>query len=309
MNLPPNGLPVDFLTRSWLLIPSLEEAAIAAGLRSGADVVVFDLASISAVRRPIAAETLVSYLAEQRTAGENTASSATFFLLPEMDDVTDHLLERLMPARPEGILFPATDPRDVQEMDVLLAVHEAINALEDGATRIACLLGHAIQRDYAGLSRRLVALGWDAELYRGQTGARRLFDSEGFLTDSFRMARASVLHAATAAGLEAIDAASGLWGPDRLTRDVAEGAADGFTGKFALSPRQVTAINHGFLPGEEEIAAARFDLQHGEPADQLRHARALRTLQRAALPEARSDQAPGTGALGRSISNTSPPSQ
>lgn len=305
MTLPPNGLPVDFLTRSWLLIPSLEEAAIAAGFRSGADIVAFDLASLSAVRRPVAAETLVQFLLHAEPGSENGGAPAVFFLLPEMDDTTDQLLEILMPAQPAGILFHLKDPRDVQEMDVLLAVHEALNDVEDGITRLACVLGHGFERNFAGLSRRLMALGWDAEAFREHVGAHRMFDSEGSLTDGFRMARVSVLNAAATAGLEAIDASSGLWGPDRLMRDVAEAAADGFTGKFALSPRQVTAINHGFIPSEEELAAAQAVLQQADPSDGKRALRALRTVQRAAPPKARNDQ----GALGRSISKTSPPSQ
>ena len=159
MNLPPTGLPVEFLTRSWLLIPPLEEAAIAAGLKSGADVVVFDLATVSDVRRPVTAESLVKFLVAGGSGFESASAPAAFFLLPELDEATDPLLEVLMPARPDGIIFRLTDPREVQEMDVLIAVHEAVNDIDDGVTRLACVLAHGFQWDFAGLSRRLMALG------------------------------------------------------------------------------------------------------------------------------------------------------
>lgn len=281
MPLPPNGLPVEFLTRSWLLIPPLEEAAIATGLKSGADVVVFDLAALSPVRRPVAADALVRFLAGSTAALESPGAPAAFLLLPEPDENTDSLLEILMPARPDGIMFRVTDPRQVQEMDVLIAVHEAMNDMQEGSTRLGCMLAHAIERDFAGLSRRLVALGWDAEAFRSHLGARRMFDRDGRLTDAFRLARASILNAAAEAGLEALDSASGLWSTDRLARDVDEAADDGFTGKFALSPRQVSAINHGFIPDEAEIAEAKSALAEADTADQRRYLRSLRILQRA----------------------------
>ncbi len=281
MNLPPNGLPVEFMTRSWLLIPPLEEAAIAAGLKSGADILAFDLAAVPSARRPITAEALVRILAESAGALNTPGNPALFFQLPEPDDTTDQMLEVLVPARPQGILFSPVDPRDVQEMDVLLSVHEAMNAIEDGSIRLACLLSHAWRMDFAGLSRRLIALGWDAEAHRAATGARRMVDGRGLLTDSFRLARASVLVAAADAALEVIDGASGLWSPDRLTRDAKEAADDGFTGKFALSPRQVAAINHGFLPDEMDVMEARALINQDEIVDIRRQLRATRTLRRA----------------------------
>lgn len=305
MNLAPNGLPVAFQTRSWLVIPPLEEAALAASARSGADIVVFDLDAIGAVRRMVAAETLVSFLSAPDSGFGGPNAPACFFLLPEMDEMTDPLLEILVPARPQGIVFRSADSRDIQEMDVLLAVHEALNDMEDGITRLACLQAHAFGMEPAGLSRRLIAIGWDAEAFRAHLGATRMFDQDGHLTDSFRQARCSVLHAAASAGIEAIDGASGLLSSERLKRDVAEAAADGFTGKFSLAPRQVAAINHGFTPSAMEIAEARAFVETGDDRDTRRHLRATRVLQRS-MPSA---EAPDQGVFGRNSSKTSPPSQ
>ncbi|MBB4064861.1 hypothetical protein [Gellertiella hungarica] len=281
MNLAPNGLPVDFLTRSWLVIPPLEEGALAAGMKSGADVVCFDLGAVSRVRRATAAEALCQFVRESKEALQQVGAPAVFFLLPEADDDTDSLLETLMPARPTGLLLTVHDPRDVQELDVLVAVHEAINDIEDGLTRLACLLPHALNADFCGLSRRLIGLGWSAEAFRAHVGARRMLDAGGALSDSFRLARSSVLLAAASAGLEAIDSHSGLWSTDRLARDVQEAAADGFTGKFSLSPRQVSAINHGFTPGPDEVEEARAWLQQPDELCRRDYLRALRVLKRA----------------------------
>jgi citrate lyase subunit beta / citryl-CoA lyase len=156
--------------------------------------------------------------------------------------------------------------------------------LEDGVIRIAALMPQAFGMSCAGLSRRLVALGWSALALQKLTGARRMHDGEGLLTDMFRHARSSVLLAAAQAHVEALDAASGLFSTERLARDCKEAAADGFTGKLTFSPRQVTAINHGFLPTQDEVEEAKAILSQPELAEAPERLRAVRVTQRA-MPE------------------------
>lgn len=278
MTSPPSGLPTDFPTRSWLMIPVIEDAALAAAMRSGADIVVFDLASLKPPERPAAARKLAGFLASIDRSAK--CAPVPFIAMPPADDETDMLLETVMPARPQGFLITAEDGRDLQEFDVLLAVHESLAGISDGETRIAIQFAEASRADLAGYSGRLIALGWSASAFLALSGAERMFDGTGQLSDAFRLARASVLIAAARAEVEAIDTASGLFSSERLARDIAEAAADGFTGKFTFTPRQVPAINHGFSPDQAAAEEARARLTGDEDLDRRTRLRALRILGR-----------------------------
>ena len=274
----PSGLPVPFLTRSWLVIPPVEEAALSAGFSSGADVLVLDFAALPSDIRRSAAENFAAFV--NGRSGKDS-DPAVFIGFPALDEATEDLLADVLAARPQGIvLMEPRAPADVQQLDVMLSGEEAIHGLPDGDIRIAALLPQALGQSYAGLSRRLIALGWSALSLQRLTGARRMHDSGGLLTDLFRQARASVLLAAVQAHVEALDTASGLFSTDRLARDCREAAADGFTGKLTLSPRQVTAINHGFIPTEEEIREAKAVLGVPNIASEPERLRALRITQR-----------------------------
>lgn len=274
----PCGLPVDFLTRSWLLIPPIEEAAMHAGYASGVDVLVFDLAAIEAQDRRAAAEGVAALIRER---GERQGDPAVFIGLPALDAMTESLLAEVVPVKPQGImLMEVARPADLQQLDVMLSAEEAVLELEDGLTRVAILLSQALGISFAGLSRRLVALGWSASALQKLTHARRMHDGAGLLTDLFRQARASVVVAAADAHVESLDTPSGLFSSERLARDCREAAADGFTGKLTLSPRQVTAINHAFLPNVEEIGEAASVLASLGQASGAERLRALKIIQR-----------------------------
>ncbi len=71
-------------------------------------------------------------------------------------------------------------------------------------------------------------------------------------------ARSRVVHAAASAGIDAIDVPYlDLEDADGMIRE-AEGARDlGFCGKGAIHPKQITALNRAFTPGEAQVARAR----------------------------------------------------
>lgn len=277
------GLPVAFLTRSWLLIPPIEDAAVHAAYASGADVLVFDLAAVTVEDRRTAAGRVAALIRER---GERRGDPAVFIALPALDAMTEILLADVLAAAPQGIMpMESGRPADLQQLDAMLSVEEAVQGREDGSTRIALLLSQALGVSFAGLSKRLVALGWSAPALRNLTGARRMHDSAGLLSDIFRQARASVLFAAARAHVESLDTPSGLFSSERFARDCREAAADGFTGKLTLSPRQVTAINHAFLPNGDEIDEAASVLAVPGSASGAERLRALRIIRRSTPAE------------------------
>ena len=74
----------------------------------------------------------------------------------------------------------------------------------------------------------------------------------------FRLARHWTLIAAHAAGVAAID---GVYTDYRdvegLSREAAEAAATGFTGKLTIHPSQIEPINAAFTPSPDAVRAAR----------------------------------------------------
>lgn len=274
------GLPVPFLTRSWLVLPAREEAALHAGLRSGADILVIDLTLEKGQPKDLWAG--LCALLQARTKG--ASEPAIFIMLPADGPEIEPALSALMPARPEGIMiaFPAS-AADVQRLDVLLSVEEAEHGIEAGQTRIAVLADGLDDLDLADKSTRLVAACWSAARLMERLGATRMHDAGGALVDTFRYHRARLLSMAARAHLEAIDSESGLISTERLSRDAREAAADGFSGKITLAPRQAAQINHAFSPGPESVLEAEAVLSDVHAADSAKWLRALRIKARAVL--------------------------
>ena len=81
-------------------------------------------------------------------------------------------------------------------------------------------------------------------------------------------ARSRVVHAAASAGLDAIDVPwLDLEDPDGMERAAIQARELGFSGKGAVHPRQIAALNAVFTPSAERIARARRIIAEFEAAD------------------------------------------
>ena len=86
--------------------------------------------------------------------------------------------------------------------------------------------------------------------------------------ESLLYARSRVVHAAAAAGIDAIDVPFlDLDDPDGLREAAERAQALGFSGKGAIHPRQIPVINAVFTPSTERVAHARRILAAFEAAD------------------------------------------
>ena len=157
-----------------------------------------------------------------------------------------------MAMAPFAILLPRSQGApSVQQLSAKLAVREALNAIEAGATRIiasiATAKGLVAAQRLGGSSARLVALAWDAEALAADVGARRARDREGALAAPLRTARDLTLIAAAAAGVRAIDTAfAGALDAGRIGAETAEAFSAGFAAKLALDPDDAPSINAAF---------------------------------------------------------------
>jgi citrate lyase subunit beta / citryl-CoA lyase len=110
----------------------------------------------------------------------------------------------------------------------------------------------------AAVNARLAALTWGAEDLSAAIGARAKRDAAGEWTATFQLARTSCLLAAAALGVQAVDGVhTDFRDAAGLARELQAARRDGFSGKLAIHPGQVAAINAAFAPTEAEREHAR----------------------------------------------------
>jgi citrate lyase subunit beta/citryl-CoA lyase len=211
-------------------------------------------------------------------------------------------LAGVMAARPDGILLPK--PRsgeDVHKLSIALHHAEERAGTTSGATRIIAIATEVAvsllsMPSYVGASSRLEALTWGAEDLSAAIGARTAREDDGRTWRSpYRLARDLCLFTAAAAGVQPVDTVYVNFRDAEGLRAEAQAAAmDGFTGKMAIHPNQVAAINEAFTPTGEEVALSQEIVQafaanpeagvigiRGHMVDKAHVARAERLLARA----------------------------
>ncbi|CAN7450512.1 HpcH/HpaI aldolase/citrate lyase family protein [Mesorhizobium sp. LjNodule214] len=244
--------------RSLLFIPGDSEKKLEKGFGAGADVIIVDLEdSVAAANKASARAVAASFIASQR----QQTKSAIYVRVNDLSTgLTDDDLTALIPAKPDGIMLPKSNSgQDVQQLSAKLRVHEAENGLPDGGIKILPIItetaaGVLAAATYAGASARLVGLTWGAEDLSAAIGARTARDKNGRYTDVFRFARTMTILAAGAAEVAAIDTVfPGFRDMAAFEAECIEAERDGFTGKMAIHPAQVSVINSAFTPSVEAV--------------------------------------------------------
>jgi citrate lyase subunit beta/citryl-CoA lyase len=104
----------------------------------------------------------------------------------------------------------------------------------------------------------LAAMSWGAEDLSAALGASSKYGSDGSLSFTYKLARSLCLAAAAAASVQPVDGVFADFKDEKGLRSEAEAAArEGFTGKLAIHPAQVGAINAAFTPSAAEVDHAR----------------------------------------------------
>ena len=159
--------------------------------------------------------------------------------------------------RPDGILLPKCVPDDVRTLDHYLSAFEAAAGDPIGAIRIVAIATETPTAvfalgNYAGASPRLEAITWGAEdLSACIGGNNRTLD--GIYDGPYLLARSLCLLAAAAAGVAALDTIYTDFRDDGgLKAECAAARRSGFSGKMAIHPAQLAAINEAFSTSAEE---------------------------------------------------------
>jgi citrate lyase subunit beta/citryl-CoA lyase len=248
-----------FPGRSWLFVPGDSERKQAKAAGSAADVLILDLEdSVSSANLPAARARVAAFLrAEDRTQRLWVRVNAL---------ASPHILADLaavVPARPDGIMLPkAESAADAVTLGHYLSALEVAAGLARGTIRVAVIATETPASlftlgGYAAAGPRLAALTWGAEDLAAEFGAASNRGDDGAYQFPFQMARALCLAGAVAAGVAPIDTVfTEFRDMAGVGREARAARRAGFSGKLAIHPDQVAAINAAFTPDDAEVAHA-----------------------------------------------------
>lgn len=227
---------------------------------SDADEVIFDLedACAASQKDPARAEVARAFREVHFTNGKVRAYRIngvdTAWCYRDLVDVLE-----AAGARVDAVVIPKVrSVADVQFVDRLVTQLEWAKRLTPGRIRLEALIetaaGLAEVNAIARASPRLDALIFGVADFAGDIGARDFKADRGGL---FAHARAQLLVAARAAGIDAIDSVTVQFKePEVVEADARSAARLGFDGKWAIHPDQLAPIHAAFTPGQDEIDRA-----------------------------------------------------
>lgn len=261
--------------RSLLFIPGDSEKKLGKADGTGADALILDLEdAVAPANKPRARELVPAFL---RDRPRDRRSSRIWVRINPLDSgMALEDLVAVVAGAPDGLMLPKADgPADVLKLSYYLDALEAEAGVPIGSTKILPVATETAAApfrlgDYAEARLdRLLGLTWGAEDLSAAIGASTNLDPAGGWALTYRTVRTLTLLAAHAARVQAVDTLfvdfrdeDGLREASRASR------AEGFTGRIAIHPAQVTAINESYMPSAEEIehanrVIAAFDAEPG----------------------------------------------
>jgi citrate lyase subunit beta/citryl-CoA lyase len=250
------------MMRSLLFVPGDSERKLQKAANSGADALILDLEdSVAPGRKAEARQIVATFL---KDAEKSPGSPWLIVRINALDTgLSDDDLAAVVSAAPDAVLLPkAGSGAEIQDLSARIAVLEAESGLKDGSIRIHALMtetagGMLSAGSFARKSERLAALAWGAEDLAADIGATSNKNEDGVYTDVFRMARSLTILAAAHAGVDAIDTVfTDFRDQTGLDAECRAAVRDGFSGKMAIHPDQVSVINHAFTPPAEDVERA-----------------------------------------------------
>jgi len=249
--------------RSLLFVPGDSEKKLGKADGVGADALILDLEdSVAPANKPLAREHVGAFL---RARPRGQRASQLWVRINAFDSglLLDDLVA-VVAAAPDGLMLPKCEgPADILKLSHYLDAFEAGAGVEPGSVRILPVATETAAApftlgDYrAARLDRLFGLTWGAEDLSAAIGASTNLDETGAWALTYRIVRTLMLLGAKAAGVQAIDTLyvdfrddTGLRAASRRSR------AEGFTGRLAIHPAQVAAINESYLRSAAEIDQA-----------------------------------------------------
>ena len=245
--------------RSFIFTPGLRPEMYPKALATGADIVCVELEDGIAPKDKAAARANAMKLFESPQADDGVERVVRINSLREGFGMADVQAVLATDTPPPALMLPKVrSPDEVALLDGLLT--------ERGhATRLHVIIetnaGLEAAWDIAQASPRIDALFFGGVDMAAELGCENAWEP-------LLYARSRVVHAAAGAGLDAIDVPwLDLEDPDGMERAAVQARELGFSGKGAVHPRQIAALNAVFTPSAERIARARRIIAGFEAAD------------------------------------------
>ncbi len=260
--------------RSMLFVPGDSERKQTKALGTPADALILDLEdSVSASQLPVAR----SQVRDLLLSTPNRSQQQLWVRLNALP--SGHLLDDLVavfPGVPDGLVLPKVAcAAELCQVSHYLTALEAQSARPAGSTKLMAIVTEtplallnlprypevlAAESDATRrlVRQRLASLTWGSEDLSAALGANAKVGVNGDPTFTFQYARSLCLIGAAALEVPAIDGICANFRDSAgLETEAAAARRDGFSGKLAIHPDQVAAINAAFSPTEPELARAR----------------------------------------------------
>lgn len=241
------------MRRSMLFLPGNAPGMIQNGGALRADAVILDLEDSVAPAEKDAARLLVRNALQTLDFG---CERIVRINAPE-SGFQEEDLEKIVPCAPEALMPPKSSSAEAMRvLDEKLTALEEKNGLPVGKIKLIPLIETALGIEnafaIATSSPRVTALFLGGEDLSADLRCKRTKSGEEIL-----YARERLVMAARAAGIDAYDTPfTDAFDDDGLVADAIFAKALGFTGKAAVAPRHIPAINEIFSPTKEEVVYA-----------------------------------------------------
>jgi citrate lyase beta subunit len=243
-----------FLRRSALYVPGDSRKMLQRSAAVPADMLLLNLEDgVASAQKQAARENIADALRRIDFGGRETVVRIN----PLNGETGAHDLAVLVPLRPDGICLPKIETAaEIQAADAAIRDLESGHGLPEGGTKLHAMIESAAgvlhSADIAAASPRMASLIFGSADYASDVRCRPGEDRLELL-----LALQWIATAARSAGIDAIDAPCfDLRSQDLLSREANQARRIGFTGKSALHPNQLEAINRIFDVTPEEIAWA-----------------------------------------------------
>ena len=242
------------LRRTMMFVPGNNPGMMADAHIYGPDSIMLDLEDSVTLAEKDAARLLVYHALQSVDYGQ---TEMVVRINPLSTPFGRKDIEAVVRAGVDVIRMPKTETADeVREVEAEIErVEERLGCL--GRTQIMAAIESALgvvnAYDIATASKRMMGIALGAEDYcanlktqRSQTG------------DELRLARETIVVAARAAGIDALDTVySNLNDMEAFRAEVEFIKTLGFDGKSIINPRQIEVVNEVFAPKEKDIQKAR----------------------------------------------------